>query len=56
MRAGDIVWTPPGQWHWHGAAPDLFMTHLAVMEGLAEGQEGPETEWGEFAETYGYPG
>lgn len=35
----------PGEWHWHGAAPEHFMTHLAIWEGLVEGQAGPETEW-----------
>ena len=28
--------------------PDDFMTHLAIWDGLAEGQDGPETEWGEL--------
>src|SRR6476646_11545514 len=28
IRPGDTVHTPPGEWHWHGAAPDHFMTHL----------------------------
>ena len=46
MRPGDTVYTPPGEWHWHGAAPDHFMCHLAMWEGPAEGQ-GPESEWGE---------
>jgi quercetin dioxygenase-like cupin family protein len=46
MRAGDTVVTPAGEWHWHGAAPDRFMTHLAVWEAPAGG--GPETEWGEL--------
>lgn len=41
MRPGDTVWTPPGVWHWHGAAPDSFMAHLALS--LAGGQ----VEWGE---------
>jgi quercetin dioxygenase-like cupin family protein len=30
---GDVVWTPPGEEHWHGAAPDPFMIHLALWEG-----------------------
>ncbi|MGW0201094.1 (R)-mandelonitrile lyase [Nonomuraea sp. NPDC003201] len=30
---GDIVHTPPGEEHWHGAAPDRFMIHLAMWEG-----------------------
>ena len=46
MRAGDTVVTPAGEWHWHGAAPDRFMTHLAIWEAPAAG--GPETEWGEL--------
>lgn len=30
IRAGDTVRIAPGEWHWHGAAPDAPMTHLAV--------------------------
>jgi len=30
---GDVVYTPPGEQHWHGAAPDQFMIHLALWEG-----------------------
>jgi quercetin dioxygenase-like cupin family protein len=30
---GDAVYTPPGEEHWHGAAPDRFMSHLALWEG-----------------------
>jgi quercetin dioxygenase-like cupin family protein len=41
------VYTPPGEWHWHGAAPDRFMTHLAMWEGPAPDWGQPETEWGE---------
>ena len=44
IHPGDTVNTPPGEWHWHGAAPDHFMTHLAMWEAPAEG---PESEWGE---------
>ena len=47
IRAGDIVSTPPGQWHWHGAAPDHFMTHLAMWEAPDEGQT-PESDWGKL--------
>jgi len=32
MRPGDTLYTPPGEWHWHGAAPTHFMTHLAMWE------------------------
>jgi quercetin dioxygenase-like cupin family protein len=44
IHPGDTVYTPPGEWHWHGAAPDHFMTHLAMWEAPADG---PESEWGE---------
>jgi len=47
IRAGDTIYTPPGQWHWHGAAPDHFMTHLAIWEAPAP-DSGPESEWGEL--------
>jgi quercetin dioxygenase-like cupin family protein len=47
IRPGDTIYTPPDEWHWHGAAPDHFMSHLAMWESLGEGQDGPETEWGD---------
>ena len=43
IRPGDTIYTPPGEWHWHGAAPDRFMTHLAIWEAPADG---PESESG----------
>ncbi|GAA2513125.1 (R)-mandelonitrile lyase [Winogradskya humida] len=46
MRPGDTVHTPPGEWHWHGAAPTHFMTHLAIWEGTGDGS--PESTWGEL--------
>src|SRR5215207_10667260 len=33
IRAGDTVWTPDGEEHWHGAAHDHVMTHLSLTEG-----------------------
>ena len=44
IRAGDTVLTPPGEWHWHGAAPEHFMTHLTIYEAATNGAE---TEWGD---------
>jgi quercetin dioxygenase-like cupin family protein len=32
VRAGDVVWTPPGVAHWHGATPAHAMSHLAIWE------------------------
>jgi hypothetical protein len=47
IRAGDVIVTPPGEWHWHGAAPNHFMAHFAFTEG--------ETEWGEHLGADEYP-
>ena len=56
MKPGDTVHTPSGEWHWHGAAPEHFMAHLAMWEGLAPGQDGPETEWADHLTDTEYPG
>jgi quercetin dioxygenase-like cupin family protein len=32
MKPGDVVWTPPGVKHWHGATETEAMTHLAILE------------------------
>lgn len=32
IRAGDRVWIPPGEEHWHGAGPDTIMRHVAMQE------------------------
>jgi quercetin dioxygenase-like cupin family protein len=34
IRAGDVVWIPPGEKHWHGASPTTSMTHIAIQEHL----------------------
>lgn len=34
IKRGDVVWTPPGVKHWHGASPAKAMTHVAVAEAL----------------------
>jgi quercetin dioxygenase-like cupin family protein len=39
IQAGDTVWVPPGERHWHGATADSFMTHTAISLG--------ETRWAE---------
>ncbi|PJK23834.1 cupin [Mycobacterium goodii] len=33
LRAGDTVWSPPGERHWHGAAPDSYLVHTAISLG-----------------------
>ncbi len=32
IRAGDIIWWPPGQRHWEGATPEQAMTYFAIQE------------------------
>jgi quercetin dioxygenase-like cupin family protein len=34
IKAGDTVWIPPGEKHWHGAAPRTGMVHIAMQEAL----------------------
>lgn len=35
IRSGDVVWFPAGEKHWHGAAPEVAMTHIAIQEAVA---------------------
>jgi quercetin dioxygenase-like cupin family protein len=39
IRAGDVVWTPPGERHWHGATADSIMSHTAISLGATEWAE-----------------
>ena len=41
VRAGDVVWFPPGLKHWHGATPTTAMTHIAIQESL----NGKNVDW-----------
>lgn len=41
IRPGDVVWFPPGEKHWHGASPAMFMTHIAIQEQL----DGKTVDW-----------
>ena len=34
IRAGDTVWIPPHEEHWHGASATNSMTHIAIQEAL----------------------
>lgn len=43
VAAGDVVYSPPGEWHWHGAGPDEYMIHVAM-------NPGGKTEWGDDRE------
>jgi quercetin dioxygenase-like cupin family protein len=46
IRPGDVVVVAGGEWHWHGAAPDSLMTHLAMSEG--------EPTWGDHVKDAEY--
>lgn len=41
IRPGDVITCPPGKKHWHGAAPDTAMSHIAIQEAL----NGSPVEW-----------
>ena len=41
IRPGDVVWFPPGEKHWHGAAATTAMSHIALQEAL----DGNVVEW-----------
>jgi quercetin dioxygenase-like cupin family protein len=41
IKAGDTVWIPPGEEHWHGASATNSMTHIAIQEAL----NGSIAEW-----------
>jgi quercetin dioxygenase-like cupin family protein len=34
IHPGDVVWIPPDEKHWHGAAPTTGMTHISIVEQL----------------------
>lgn len=44
IRPGDVVFIEPNEEHWHGAAPDRFMAHVAIAEADENGQV---VTWGE---------
>jgi len=52
LQPGDRVFFEPGEDHWHGAAPDRFMCHLAVLD---VDDEGIPATWGQHVtdEEYG---
>lgn len=43
VRAGDVVWIPPHEKHWHGAGPTTTMVHIAIQEAL----DGKAVDWAE---------
>ena len=52
IRQGDVVWFPAGEKHWHGAAPDTAMSHIAVQESV----DGSAVTWLEPVDAADYAG
>jgi quercetin dioxygenase-like cupin family protein len=43
IRPGDRVFFEPGENHWHGAAPNRFMVHIAMQQ---HDESGSPVDWG----------
>jgi quercetin dioxygenase-like cupin family protein len=52
IRQGDVVWFPAGEKHWHGAAPETAMSHIAVQESI----DGSPVTWMEKVSDADYQG
>jgi quercetin dioxygenase-like cupin family protein len=52
IHPGDVVWFPPDEKHWHGAAPTTALTHIAIQETL----HGTVVEWMEKVSDEQYEG
>jgi quercetin dioxygenase-like cupin family protein len=51
IRPGDVIWTAPGEKHWHGAKATTAMTHIAIQEAL----NGKVVDWMEKVGDDQYP-
>lgn len=52
LQAGDIVRTPAGEWHWHGASPDNSMTNISITQAAPDAPD----EWGALVTDAEYQG
>lgn len=52
IRPGDVIWFPPGEKHWHGAASTTALTHIAIQEQL----DGKTADWMEQVSDDQYEG
>jgi quercetin dioxygenase-like cupin family protein len=52
IRPGDIVWFEPSEKHWHGASPEVAMSHVAIAEAL----DGKAVDWMEQVTDEDYRG
>ena len=44
VRAGDMIWTPPGVRHWHGASKARYLLHTAVTVGATNWEQAVSDE------------
>lgn len=44
LTPGRTIQVAPDEEHWHGAGPENFMTHIAIVQAP---EAGPATVWGE---------
>ena len=51
---GQTIYTPPGEEHWHGATPECWMEHLAMLE--AGDDPATSTTWLEHVTEQDYAG
>ena len=51
IRPGDVIWTAPGEKHWHGAKANTSVTHIAIQEAL----NGKVVDWMEKVGDDQYP-
>jgi quercetin dioxygenase-like cupin family protein len=51
IQPGDVIWTAPGEKHWHGAKATSAMTHIAIQEAL----NGKVVDWMENVGDDQYP-
>lgn len=52
IAQGDVIWFPAGEKHWHGAAPDTAMSHIAIQESV----DGTAVTWLEKVSDADYAG
>ena len=52
IKPGDVIWTPPGVKHWHGATATNAMSHLAITNVL----DGKNVDWMEKVSDEQYGG
>ncbi|HEX2285621.1 MAG TPA: cupin domain-containing protein [Mycobacterium sp.] len=52
IKPGDVIWTPPGVKHWHGASDTSAMTHIAIQDSV----DGRPVDWLEHVTDEQYRG